>query len=100
MSSLAQIILDTFWVLMSVNDDYIDPDFQLKLVTEIYNKMLELPQEEQQALADAATATKARLMAEPDAYGYSPRMTVTEDQLKYLESLIDGQFFNPHSSPE
>ena len=50
-------------------------------------------EDEKKTLSQVAEETKARLLADPDEHGYTPRALVTEEQKIFLEALSTGEIF-------
>lgn len=93
MRSLAELAFDYIWLSLFGNEQQIDADFSVKLQEELALILPNFTPEEQDALAEVAKATKARLLAEPDSYGYTPRSFATEQQMAFLDSVIDKDIY-------
>lgn len=52
-----------------------------------------MTEDEKKALSEVAKETKARLLAEPDEYGYTPRKLVTKKQKAFMEVLATGELY-------
>jgi hypothetical protein len=48
---------------------------------------------EKEALSAVAANARARLLPEPDQYGYTPRKLVTSQQKQFLDLVASGKFF-------
>ncbi|EPL06889.1 hypothetical protein JFV28_12055 [Pseudomonas sp. TH05] len=93
MKTLANLAFDYIWHLMFTDDDYLDPDFAIRLQESMPDYFAIMSDAEKAALAQVAEETQARLLAPPDEHGYSPRSLVTADQKQFLQDLISGEFF-------
>jgi hypothetical protein len=92
MKTLAELSFDYIWLLFS-DEDIIDFDYSLKMQESLSSYFESMTETEKEALSQVATQTKARLLAEPDEHGYTPRKLVTEDQKVFLDAVISGELF-------
>lgn len=93
MNNLAQLAFDYLWHLMFTEEDYLELDLSVDLLSGLADNLSAMSGAEKSALAQVAKDTQARLLAPPDEHGYSPRSRVTPEQKRFLEELISGSFF-------
>ncbi|AHG41184.1 hypothetical protein N018_13615 [Pseudomonas syringae CC1557] len=99
MRALAELSFDFVWHLMFTDDDQLDQDLAVRSLESLSDYFSQMSLEEKRAFIAVAHARKARLLAVPDADGYSPRHRVTEDQAQFLEHVVSGQFFQRFEEP-
>ena len=93
MNHLVDMLFDLIWSLEFSSEDEVDPDFVVSQLEGVWYTLNELvSDEEKQAFIEAAKRAKARLLAEPDEHGHTPRTLVTDEQKKFLEELSSGNF--------
>ncbi len=88
MKNLAQIAFDHIWMLLFEDDGVVDPDYCVSRTEEIALQLADFSDLERDALAEVASDAKARLLADPDEYGYTPRDLVTNEQREFLDAAI------------
>ena len=94
MTNLAQITFDYIWMMLFADEDNIDLDYSVSMIEELSLALPKFTAEEQDAVAEVAREAKARLLAEPDEYGYTPRDLVSEEQKAFLEAAISKEMYN------
>ena len=68
----------------------IDLDYSVKCQENLSEYFSAMTPGEKEALSTVAREAQARLLAEPDEHGYTPRKLVTEEQRAFLEALASG----------
>jgi hypothetical protein len=92
--TLAELSFEYIWLLLFGGEDEISPHYSLKCQETLLEYFAALTTEERRALSKVAADTRARLLAEPDEHGYTPRKLVTDEQKKILEAMISGDLFD------
>ncbi|MCD5994091.1 hypothetical protein KDX38_11335 [Pseudomonas sp. CDFA 602] len=93
MRALAELSFDFIWHLMFTDDDHLDPDLAVRSLEGLADCLTVMSDEERRAFICVARERKARLLADPDEHGYTPRRLVTEEQAQFLDHILSGQFF-------
>ena len=94
MNTLAELSFEYIWLLLFGDEDVIELDYSVKMQESLPEYFSNMTEEEKKALSEVAKETKARLLAEPDEHGYTPRALVTEEQKVFLEALSTGEFYD------
>lgn len=93
MKTLAELSFEYIWLLLFGDEDIIDLDYSVKMQESLPEYFSAMSEEEKRNLSEVARETQARLLAEPDEHGYTPRSLVTEDQKVFMEALASGELF-------
>lgn len=93
MKTLAELSFDYIWLLLFSDEDILDFDYSVKMQESLSSYFESMLEAEKEALSQVAAQAKARLLAEPDRHGYTPRKLVTEDQKVFLDAVISGELF-------
>ncbi len=93
MKTLAELAFEYLWLIMFANEDVIDLDYSVKCQESLSEYFSALTTQEKEALSAVAASTQARLLAEPDEDGYTPRSLVTEEEKLFLSALASGELF-------
>ncbi|MDM4772087.1 hypothetical protein [Solimonas sp. SE-A11] len=93
MTTLAELSFEYIWLLFFGGEDVIDLDYSVKCQESLAEYFSAMSIEERRALSEVASSTKARLLASPDEFGYTPRKLVTDEQKQFLEAVISGDIF-------
>ncbi len=94
MTNLAQLAFDHLWMILFADEDHIDLDYSVRLTEELSLTLPSFTPAEQEALSAVAMQAKAKLLAEPDEYGYTPRDLVTDEQKDFLEAAISKDIYD------
>jgi hypothetical protein len=94
MKTLAELAFEYLWLIMFADEDVIDLDYSVKCQESLPSYFSALTLQEREALSAVAGLTQARLLAEPDKDGYTPRSLVTEAQKEFLSALASGELFD------
>jgi hypothetical protein len=94
MKTLAELAFEFLWLIMFAPEDVIDLDYSVKCQESLSEYFSALTTQEKEALSAVAVSTQARLLAEPDNDGYTPRSLATEEQIQFLSALASGKFFD------
>ena len=97
MKTHAELSFEYIWLLLFADEDVIDLDYSVKMQESLSEYFRDMTREEKEALSEVARATRARLLAEPDEHGYTPRKLVTDEQKEFLDSLSSGEFYEQWS---
>jgi hypothetical protein len=97
MKTLAELSLEYLWLVLFAEDDIIDLDYSVECQESFSNYFAALTTQEREALSEVAVNVQARLLAEPDKDGYTPRKQVTEEQRQFLAALASGTLFEQWS---
>lgn len=93
MNHLAKNVLEIYFELSFVDEDYADFDWSLRLCSTIRSEIEDhYTDAEKSALMSAANDKLSELLSEPDEHGYTPRALVTEDQRQFLQAISEGRF--------
>lgn len=93
MKTLAEISLEYVWLMLFGSDEIIDPDYAVKMQESLPEYFASMSQEEKAAFAKAGAEARARLLADPDEHGYTPRKLVTDEERVFLDALSSGKIF-------
>jgi hypothetical protein len=93
MKALAELTFEYLWLLMFEGEDVIDLDYSVKMQESLPEYFASMTEEEKQALSAVAKEAQARLLADPDEHGYTPRALVTDEQKAFMEALSSGELF-------
>jgi hypothetical protein len=93
MKTLAELTFDYLWLLMFEGEEVIDLDYSVKIQESLPDYFASMTDEEKEALSSVAKEAQARLLAEPDEHGYTPRKLITEEQKAFVEALSSGVLF-------
>lgn len=93
MKVLAEIVFDHIWLLLFEGEEIIDLDYSVKMQESLPEYFSAMSQEERGALSDVAREIQAKLLAEPDEHGYTPRSLITDEQKEFMEALATGELF-------
>ncbi|WP_323774889.1 hypothetical protein [Alcanivorax sp.] len=93
MKALAEIVFDHLWLLLFEGEEIIDLDYSVKMQESLPEYFSAMSQEEKDALSDVARDIQAKLLAEPDEQGYTPRSLITDEQKEFMEALATGELF-------
>ncbi|MCG8518079.1 MAG: hypothetical protein MI794_08815 [Pseudomonadales bacterium] len=93
MRTLAEITFEYLWLLIFEGEEVIDLDYSVKIQESLPDYFASMTNEEKEALAKVAREAQARLLAEPDEYGYTPRKLITDEQKAFMEALSSGDLF-------
>ncbi|WP_206074315.1 hypothetical protein [Marinobacter fuscus] len=91
--TLAELSFEYLWLVLFAGEDVIDLDYSVKCQENLSEYFSAMTPGEKEALSAVARETQARLLAEPDEHGYTPRKLVTEEQRAFLEALASGDIF-------
>lgn len=97
MKTLAELAFEYLWLIMFADEDVIDLDYSVKCQESLSTCFAALTPDERTALCEVAKSVQARLLAEPDEHGYTPRKLVTEEQREFLAALASGELFEQWS---
>ena len=98
MNHLAKNVLDVYYELSFVDEDYADFDWSLRLCSAIRSEIEDhYTDSEKLALMSAARDKMSEMLSEPDEHGYTPRALVSEAQKQFLLAISEGRF---DGSPE
>lgn len=97
MTTLAELAFEYLWLVLFAGEDVIDLDYSVKCQESLSNYFAALTPNERAALSEVAASVQARLLAEPDEHGYTPRKLVTEEQRQFLAALASGELFEQWS---
>ncbi len=93
MKNLAKTLVEVYYDLNFVEEDYAELDWSLKQCEEIQHAMEEsFSIEEQEMVKLAAKNYLARLTRDPDEHGYTPRSLVSDEQRQFLTQISLGNF--------
>ncbi|MDV2080914.1 hypothetical protein [Marinobacter xestospongiae] len=92
--TLAELSFEYLWLVIFAGEDVIDPDYSVKCQESLSEYFSAMTPAEKEALSTVALEAQARLLAEPDKHGYTPRKLVTEEQRAFLEALASGDIFD------
>jgi len=97
MKTLAELAFEYIWLLLFEGEDVIDLDYSVKQQEILPGYFSELTDKEKEALSEVAKDVQARLLAEPDEHGYTPRRLVTDEQKLFLSGMISGEIYEQWS---
>jgi hypothetical protein len=84
MKTLATLSFEHIWLLLFSEKDIFGSHHQLKLQALLPDLFKAMTEEEKRALIEVAKEAKARLLADPDEHGYTPRTYATKEQKSFL----------------
>ena len=93
MKTLAELSFEYVWLLLFGDEDVIELDYSVKMQESLPEYFSNMTEAEKKALSEVAKETQARLLAEPDEHGYTPRALVTDEQKLFLEALSTGELY-------
>jgi len=93
MKTLAELTFDYLWLLLFEGEEIIDLDYSVRIQESLPEYFSSMTQPEKDALSEVAKEAQARLLAEPDEHGYTPRKLITDDQKVFMEALSSGELF-------
>jgi hypothetical protein len=94
MKVLAELAFDYLWLLLFEGEEVIDLDYSVKHQESLPEYFSSMSQEERLALSQVAREAQARLLAEPDEHGYTPRSLITNEQKEFMNALATGELFD------
>ena len=93
MKNLARTIVDLYYELNFVEEDYVEFDWSLHRCAEIRMAIEnDYTSDEQSAIRAAASDKLKELTRDPDADGYTPRGLVSEEQKQFLAAVSAGRY--------
>lgn len=93
MNNLSRTIVDLYYELNFVDEEYVEFDWSLHRCAEIRMAIENDYSSEEQAGIRAAASQKLKdLTREPDEDGYTPRRLVSEEQKQFLVAIAEGRF--------
>lgn len=93
MKTLAEISLEFIWHLLFDGEEIVELDYSVAWQESLPDYFSAMNADEKVALSEAAQSKWNRLLAPPDEHGYTPRKLVTDEQKRFLESVISGDLF-------
>lgn len=93
MKNLARSVLELYYELSFVEEDYVDFEWSTRQSANIRMAIEnDFTDEEQAALKIAASDLLAELLRDPDEHGYTPRSLVSPEQKSFLKAISEGRF--------
>ena len=93
MKTLAELSFEYIWLIMFGTEDIIDLDYSVQCQESLSAQLAGITEAEKSALVEVAVAARNRLLAEPNAHGYTPRKLVSQEQKAFLDAFISGEVF-------
>lgn len=93
MNNLARTIVDLYYELNFVDEDYVEFDWSLHRCAEIRMAIEnDYTSDEQAGIRAAASDKLKELTRDPDEDGYTPRSLVSEEQNQFLTAISEGRY--------
>lgn len=93
MNNLARTIVDLYFELNFVDEEYVEFDWSLHRCAEIRMAIEnEYTSDEQAGIRAAASEKLKELLRDPDEDGYTPRSLVSEEQKQFLVAISEGRY--------
>ena len=93
MKNLARSLVDLYYELNFVEEDYVDFEWSLRSCANILDSIQnDFSDQEKSAIQSAAANKLKDILREPDEHGYTPRSLVSEDQRSFLIAVSEGRF--------
>ncbi len=93
MKEIAKSILELYYELSFVEEDYVEFEWSLRRCAEIRMSIENTySNEEQSAIKVAARELLEQLTRDPDEHGYTPRSLVSEEKQEFLTAISEGHF--------